>query len=81
MQINQTPNEKVINSLKNDMNDLYGRYPMIILLRHAERFQIPRKTSGSDVQLTATGLEDSKNNFDLVFFIKSIWVLVSDITC
>ena len=70
MQINQTPNEKVINSLKNDMNDLYGRYPMIILLRHAERFQIPRKTSGSDVQLTATGLEDSKSLGKQLFYQK-----------
>jgi len=60
MQIDQILKEKSIQSLKNDMGDLYGKYPMIILLRHAERFDIPKGKSGSDVKLTANGLEDSQ---------------------
>lgn len=65
---------KKSNKLKN--NDMYmyeglqninKKYSTIILLRHAERFDIPKGSSGSNVKLTDFGEEKAKDLGKLFF--------------
>ena len=60
MKFNQNLKNNSIISLKKDLKDIFGIYPMIILLRHAERFEILKGSSGSNIQLTDNGREASK---------------------
>ena len=55
MKFNQNQKNNLNMALKKDLEDIYGNYPMIILLRHAERFEILKGSSGSIIQLTDNG--------------------------
>ena len=60
MKSNQNLKDKSNIALKKDLKDIYRNYPMIILLRHAERFEISKGRSGSNIQLTDNGRKASE---------------------
>lgn len=60
MHKNQILQDNSARELEKDISDLVGKYPMIILLRHAERFEIMAGKSGSMVQLTEDGKSTSR---------------------
>ncbi len=60
MKFNQNLEDNSLITLKKDLEDLYGNYHMIILLRHAQRFEILKGSSGSNIELTDNGIKASK---------------------